>query len=147
VYNILIDLKSRLKLYLSRLRCNMCYAPYSSRCPIYLCESGSDSGQSKIKFIADSCPPETPLAFIGRFPIMRSAKPARYYLKSFEAVRVVVHPNKERCTRNVLSLEICCSKCNNVKELEIDLDDFLPKRYSNAIVNRSLGYPDEEDED
>lgn len=62
-----------------------------------------------------------------------------------QAARLVANPEKERVTRNVLSLEVCCSRCNNFKELEIDLDDFLPKQYGKASVTRDLSYPDEEE--
>jgi len=147
MYNILIDLKSRLKLYISRLRCSICYAPYSPRCPIYLCESGSEFEQNKIKFSIQRRPTASnPLALMPRFPMPFNFKSGtHFYTKSFEAVRLIAYPDKERDTRSVLYMEICCSKCSYFKELEIDLDDFLPKRYSRANVTRSLEFPDEEE--
>ena len=145
MYNILNDLKARLKFYISRLRCDMCYAPYSKRCPIYLCESGSEFEQNKSKFSVENRPSGTPpLGFTPRFPMPLNKAGKHLYSKSFEAVRMVAYPDKERVTRNVLSMEVCCTKCSNVKELEIDLDDFLPKRYSRATVHRSMDYPEEE---
>ena len=146
MYNVLIDLRSRLKLYISRLRCSTCYAPYSPRCPIYLCESGSEFEQNKIKFSVERRPSVThPMAFMPHFPISFDLKSEVHFTKTFDAARLVAYPDKERSTRNVLYMEVCCSKCSNFKELEIDLDDFLPKRYSRANVTRLLEFPDEED--
>lgn len=148
MYDIFINLKSRLKLYISRLRCDVCFAPYSKRCPIYLCESGSDFNQNKNKFSIESKPASDKMNFVARFPLPWNIKSGQHlYYKSFATARLVSYPSKERVTRNVLSLEVYCTKCNSFKELEIDLDDFLPKKYSNASVHKPITFQNEEDEE
>jgi len=139
------DINIRLRFYLSRLRCNICYAPYSKQCMIYLCEPNAGLGQEKLRFIVDRHPNDmVPFELQARYPVQLAAL-NRIDIKSLLANRLTLTTNKERDFRSVLCLEIYCSKCNNFKSLEIDIENLLSDKYT--IPGRQSPYIEQEDDD
>lgn len=136
MYDINNELKQKIRLYISRKRCDRCFSSFEKNCLIYFCDL--QLFQEKTRFALERKPTQEGLSSSFRQPFARSLiTNTGKFVKSFSGSRSSCSPNKERYLRRVLSIEIYCSKCTNFRLMEIDLDGFLSKSFNQAGAIRA----------